>query len=108
MKAVEERGWFYILGVRMRSSDEARAVVDAATASDDGFITVFPRRKRSHDPAPLQVKEVLAGENRYVGCWNEEQARKDAYDRDAIVAALRSALTRGRFAATSSVRSWRF
>jgi transposase len=95
MKAIEERGWFYILGVRMRSSDEARAVVDTANASDEGFVTVFPKRKKSHDPEPLQVKEVLAGENRYVVCWNEEQARKDAYDREAIVAALRSALTRG-------------
>jgi transposase len=95
MKAIEERKWFYILGVRMRSSDEARAVVDTANASDEGFVTVFPKRKKSHDPEPLQVKEVLAGENRYVVCWNEEQARKDAYDREAIVAALRSALTRG-------------
>ena len=94
MRAIEDRGWFYILGVRMRSSDEARAVVDAANATDD-FVTVFPTRKRSHDPEPLQVKEVLAGDNRYVVCWNEEQARKDAHDREAIVAALRSALTHG-------------
>lgn len=94
MKAIEERGWWYILGVRMRSSDEARGVVDAANASDD-FVTVFPKRKRSHDPEPLQVKEVMAGGHRYVVCWNEEQARKDAYDREAIVAALRGALTHG-------------
>ena len=42
MTAIEERGWWYILGVRMRSSTEARAVVDAAHAADD-FTTVFPR-----------------------------------------------------------------
>jgi len=94
MAAVEERGWWYILGVRMRSSTEARAVVDAANAADD-FTTVFPRRKKSHDPAPLQVKDVLVGDHRYVVCWNEEDARKDAHDREAIIAALRTALTQG-------------
>ena len=89
--AIEDRGWFYILGVRMRSSTEAQAVVDA----DGAFTTVFPRRKTTHDPAPQQVKEVTVGDHRYVVCVNEEEARKDAHDREAIVAALRTALTHG-------------
>jgi transposase len=89
--AIEDRGWFYILGVRMRSSTEAQAVVDA----DGAFTTVFPARKATHDVAPLQVKEVGVGDHRYVVCRNEEEARKDAHDRAAIVSALRTALAHG-------------
>jgi hypothetical protein len=89
--AIEDRGWFYILGVRMRSSAEARAVVDA----DGLFTTVFPARHATHDVAPLQVKEVTVDDHRYVVCRNDEEARKDAHDRDAIVSALRTALTHG-------------
>jgi transposase len=91
IEAIEDRGWFYVLGVRMRSSTEAQAVVDA----DGRFTTVFSRRHATHDVAPLEVKEVTIGEHRYVVCRNEEEARKDAHDRDAIVGALRTALTQG-------------
>jgi hypothetical protein len=88
---IEDRGWFYILGVRMRSSNEAQAVVD-----DDGrFTTVFGARTTSHDVAPLQVKEVTVDDHRYVVCRNDEEARKDAHDREAIVQALRTALAHG-------------
>ena len=89
--AIEEREWFYILGVRMRSSTEAQAVVDA----DGHFTMVFPRRTATHDAAPLQVKDVTVGDHRYVVCLNEEEARTDAHDRDAIVSALRTALAHG-------------
>lgn len=89
--ALEDRAWSYILGVRMRSSKEARAVVGAKGRWTD----VFPARTLSHDPAPLQVKEVCIGDHRYIVCFNEEQARKDRYDREAIVAALREALPHG-------------
>jgi transposase len=91
IEAIEDRGWFYILGVRMRSSTEAQAVVDA----DGRSTTVFSRRHATHDVAPLEVKEVTIGDHRYVVCRNEEEARKDAHDRDAIVGALRTALTQG-------------
>lgn len=89
--AIEDREWFYILGVRMRSSHEARAVVDA----EGPFTEVFPERETSHDPSPLQVKEILVGEHRYIVCLNPEQARKDRHDREAIVSALRAALPHG-------------
>jgi transposase len=56
---------------------------------------VVPGRTRSKDPAPLKVKEVEAGGRRYIVCLNEEQARKDAHDREAIVASLKEALSRG-------------
>ena len=60
--AIADRGWFYILGVRLRRSREAQAVVE-----DGGhFTTVFPRRTGSHEVAPLQVKAVTVGESRYI------------------------------------------
>ena len=91
IEAIEDRDWFYVLGVRMRSSNEARAVVDTGGR----FTEVFPERDSSHDPSPLKVKEVERGEDRYIICLNPEQARKDRHDRDAIVAALRAALPHG-------------
>ena len=91
MATLEDRGWSYILGVRMRSSTEAQAVVDAGGA----FTEVFPARTESHDPSPLAVKEVVVSGHRYIVCRNEEQARKDRHDRAAIVAALRTALPHG-------------
>ena len=94
MAAIEDRGWWYILGVRMRSSNEAEAVVTAGQPRGD-FTTVFPSRKKSHDPAPLQVKEIMVGDHRYIVCANDEEARKDAHDREAILAALHTALTHG-------------
>lgn len=91
IEAIEDRDWFYILGVRMRSSNDARAVVD----TKGRFREVFPERETSHDPSPLKVKEIQRGEDRYIVCLNPEQARKDRHDREAIVAALRTALSHG-------------
>ena len=78
-------------GADAQSSNEARAVVDARGR----FTEVFPERETTHDPSPLKVKEIEVGEHRYIVCFNAEQARKDRHDRDAIVAALRSALAGG-------------
>lgn len=91
IEAIEDRAWFYILGVRMRSSNEARAVLE----TDGRFHEVFPERETSHDPSPLKVREILRGDERYIVCLNPEQARKDRHDREAIVAALRLALPHG-------------
>jgi transposase len=89
---LEARGWTYILGVRMRSSKEARAIA----ATDEGpYHTVFPRRTTSHDPAPLRVKQVWREDRRYIVCVNPDEAEKDRYDREAIVAALEKALSHG-------------
>jgi transposase len=60
IEAIEDRDWFYILGARMRSAHEARAVVDTRGA----FREVFPERETSHDPSPLQVKEIRVGGHR--------------------------------------------
>jgi len=91
-KGVEKRGWRYILGVRMRSSKEAKAVV----AQAGRYAEVYPQSEDREDPSPLKVKQVwMKGERRYVVCVNEDQATKDRYDREAVVAALREALRQG-------------
>jgi transposase len=43
----------------------------------------------------LKVKEVSIGDRRYVVCLNEEQRRRDAADRQAIVEHLREQLQHG-------------
>jgi transposase len=96
-KTIEElespqRRWQYILGARMRSQKE----VSAEVLSRGGrYQTVRPPRRRSKDPSPLEVKEVVVEGRRYVVCRNEEEARKDAHDRQAIVASLREQLKQG-------------
>jgi transposase len=79
---VEKREWRYILGVRMRSSTEAQAVVGRAGR----YAEVHPPSDDRDDPSPLR---------RYVVCVNEDQARKDRHDREAVVASLRDALGDG-------------
>jgi transposase len=92
IKEVELRKWSYILGVRMRSSTEAKAVVARAGR----YAEVHPKSYDRDDPSPLKVKEVRVGdERRYVVCVNEDQATKDRHDREAVVAALRDALRQG-------------
>jgi transposase len=89
---VEKRQWSYILGVRMRSSTEAKAVVGRAGR----YAEVYPKSDDPDDPSPLKVKEVWVEEQRrYVVCVNEDQAVKDRYDREAVVAALHQALRQG-------------
>jgi len=92
VREIEKRQWSYILGVRMRSSTEAKAVVGRAGR----YAEVYPQSDDPDDPSPLKVKEVWVEEQRrYVVCVNEDQAAKDRYDREAVVAALRQALRQG-------------
>ena len=92
MEALEARGWFYILGVRMRSSTEAQAIAGTRAGC---YQEVFPRRQRAKDPAPLKVKEVWRDDRRYIVCLNVEEAQQDRRTRAAIVAALERALAQG-------------
>jgi hypothetical protein len=92
MAEVELRKWSYILGVRMRSSTEAKAVVARAGR----YAEVQPKSDKRDDPSPLKVKEVWVEDaRRYVVCLNEDQATKDRHDREAVVASLRDALSKG-------------
>ncbi len=87
-----ERGWSYILGARMRSHKEVR---DQVLTRGGRFHEVHPPRTKQKDPSPLKVKEVHVEGRRYVVCVNVEEARKDAHDREAIVASLRKQLKQG-------------
>jgi transposase len=96
-KTIEElespqRRWQYILGARMRQQKEVSGEVLSRAGR---YQTVHPPRRRSKDPSPLKVKEVVVEGRRYVVCLNEEEARKDAHDREAIVASLRQQLKQG-------------
>jgi hypothetical protein len=82
----------YILGARMRRQKE---VSDTVLTSQGAWQEVHPARTASTDPAPLQVREVWVEGRRYIVCLNEEERRKDAHDRAAIVAHLRHQLTQG-------------
>jgi hypothetical protein len=92
LRQIEQRQWRYILGVRMRSSKEAR---DEVMGRAGRYHEVYPVSADPKAPSPLKVKEVWVGERRYVVCRNEDQARKDRQDREAIVAALEDALAAG-------------
>ena len=88
----EEMDCDYILGARMRSVKE----VSGRVLADRGrYQEITPERETAKDPSPLKVKEVLVEDRRYVVCLNEEQRRKDAADRKAIVAHLREQLKQG-------------
>jgi len=82
----------YILGARMRRQKE---VSETVLKSLGPWQEVHPERTSGKDPAPLKVREVLVHGRRYVVCLNEEERRKDAHDRDAIVAHLRQQLKQG-------------
>jgi hypothetical protein len=84
--------WKYILGARMRRQKEVR---DQVLGRAGAYREVTPERLTSKAPAPLKVKEVWTGDRRYVVCLNEEQRRKDAFDRQAIVEHLRAQLKCG-------------
>ena len=88
----EQRGWQYILGARMRSQNEVK---DEVLARAGRYRVVHPERQTSADPAPLKVKEVRVEGRRYIVCLNEDEARKDAADREAIVASLQEKLRGG-------------
>jgi hypothetical protein len=82
----------YIVGVRMRRQKEVSLSV---LRSRGPWFESVPERRKAKDPAPLKIKEVWVEDRRYVVCLNEEERRKDAHDRQAIVAHLREQLRKG-------------
>jgi hypothetical protein len=82
----------YIVGVRMRRQKE---VSTAVLGHRGRWFESVPERQNPKDPAPLKLKEVWVENRRYVVCLNEEERRKDAHDRTAIVAHLRQQLRQG-------------
>jgi hypothetical protein len=89
---LDQQGWPYILGARMRRCHEVRDQV----LNDRGrFRVVHPRSPDPKDPSPLKVKEVRIEDRRYVVCVNDQEVKKDRADRKAILAGLREQLHRG-------------
>ncbi|MCA1698374.1 MAG: IS1634 family transposase [Actinobacteria bacterium] len=89
---LEQQGWPYILGARMRKQNEVRQQV---LEDRRRFRVVHEARQQSTDPAPLKVKDVWVQERRYVVCINEEEVEHDRAARAAIVANLREQLRAG-------------
>ena len=87
-----ERNIPYILGARMRKVKEVKLEVLSRSGR---YTEVYPEGKTSKDPSPLQVKEVRVDGNRYIVCLNTRQVRKDAKDREAIIASLKEQIKRG-------------
>jgi transposase len=92
MAELSQRDIRYILGARLRNVTEIRQTV---LSRGGRYREVHGPRSQSKDPSPLKVKQVLVEDRRYIVCHNEEQARKDRADRDAIVAKLRGQLKQG-------------
>jgi transposase len=88
----KERKVHFILGARMRNVKEVREKV---LGRGGRYQEVYGPKEKSSDPSPLKVKEVRVDDRRYVVCLNEDEARKDKADREAIVEALREQLKQG-------------
>jgi transposase len=82
----------YILGARLKKVKEIR---DTVLSRGGRYREVHGPREHSKSPSPLKVKQVLVDQRRYIVCHNEEQARKDEADRQAILEKLRVQLKQG-------------
>jgi len=89
---LDQQGWPYILGARMRRCKEVR---DQVLADRGRYRVVHPKSRDPKDPSPLKVKEVRVEDRRYVVCVNEDEVKKDRADRAAILAGLREQLRKG-------------
>jgi transposase len=87
-----ELGMRYILGARMHRD---KTVSDEVLPSIAEFQVVTGAKKKAGDPSPLSVREQWVKGKRYIVCYNEDQARKDAADRAAIVESLKEKLKNG-------------
>lgn len=92
LSELEKLKWDYILGARMRTIAEVR---DEGLSRAGRYEVVQPKGPGKKDPSPLKVKEVRIWDRRYVVCLNEDQAKKDAADREAILSGLRATLKGG-------------
>jgi transposase len=88
----EQRKVHYLLGARLRNVKE---IYEDVLSRGGRYREVRGPREKSTAPSPLKVKEIRVEDRRYVVCLNEEQARKDRADREAIVESLREQLKHG-------------
>jgi transposase len=87
-----EVGMTYILGARMHNDTTVR---DEVLPSSAEFQIVTAAKGKAGDPSPLSVREQWVKGKRYIVCYNEEQALRDAADRKAIVESLKEKLKNG-------------
>jgi hypothetical protein len=87
---LEARGLFYILGVRERTDKLVRELV----LDDPGPFVPLAIAKRGKS-VNYEAKAVALAGRRYIVCRNHEEAKKDAADRAAILAALERQLKKG-------------
>jgi transposase len=92
IKELEGRKIAYILGTRMRKVKEIKLEV---LSRGGRYSEVQPEGKSVKDPSPLKVKQVYHNGKRYIVCVNPRQARKDAADRETIIASLEEQLKKG-------------
>ncbi len=83
IESLEERDVGYILGVRMRRVRE----VGEKVLSHPGRYNVLEEN--------LHVKEVNIDDRRYIVCYNPDQAKKDARDRESILEGIEKKLKQG-------------
>jgi len=87
---LEARELFYILGVRERSD---KLVRDLVLDDPAPFVPLtITKRRKSVD---YEAKAVTLAGRRYIVCRNHDEAKKDAADRAAILAALERQLKKG-------------
>jgi len=89
---LDERRIRYILGTRMRRVKDIK--VDVLSRAGR-YTEVYPEGVPKKDPSPLKVKQVYHNGQRYIVCLNTRQARKDAQDREAIIASLHEQIKKG-------------
>ncbi len=87
---VEELGWQYILGSRMRKQ---KVVGEKVLKRGGRYMVVHP--KTQNGPSPLKVKEINLDGQRWIICFNEDQATKDIKTRKVIIESLRKKLKSG-------------
>jgi Transposase DDE domain len=87
---LEARGLLYILGVRERTDKLVRELV----LDDPGPFVPLAIAKRGKS-VNYEAKAVALAGRRYIVCRNHEEAKKDAADRAAILAALERQLKKG-------------
>jgi IS4 transposase len=99
------RGCPYILVARMRSEKE---VCQEVLSVPGRYQLVYPQSPSKKDPSALKAKDPLTDGRRSVVCLNEDQARKDAADRGAILSSLREQLEKGDKALVGNKGYWRY
>ncbi len=83
LRLMASAGYGYIVGTRMNS----HRVRDAL--SRQGKYHIIDRK----DKPEIRVKEVLIEGQRYIVCWNPEEAMREAEKREELVAKLEKALS---------------